>query len=148
MSKIFYLIDDDQDDRELFCEVIEDIDVHIVCYTENSARKALEKLNGKLIEYPDVIFLDVNMPVMDGWQCLSILKSSEVYKDIPVIMYSTSSEKEHIIKAQQMGAVSFFTKPTDFTSLRKGLETVVNHVKAGSLQVHQPGSPLFSITTH
>jgi len=110
MIRTFLLIDDDQDDKELFCEAIFAIDEQIVCYAETNGRKALEKLNSKKIENPDVIFLDVNMPIMDGWQCLSMLKSSDALKNIPVIMYSTSSQFEDIEKAQQMGAASFFTK--------------------------------------
>jgi CheY-like chemotaxis protein len=144
MTKNFLLIDDDQDDRELFCEAIEAIDKQIICYGETSGLKALEKLNSNKIQNLDVIFLDVNMPVMDGWQCLSILKSTEVCKSIPVIMYSTSYQPEDIEKAQHMGAVCFFTKPTDFQSLKKSLGIVVNHVKTGSLQALQAGSPLLT----
>src|SRR4051812_7578026 len=118
MIKKFLLIDDDQDDKELFCEAIAAIDEQIVCYAETSGLKALDKLNNKKIDKPDVIFLDVNMPIMDGWQCLSMLKSSEAHNGIPVIMYSTSSQAEDIQKAQQMGAASFFTKPTDFKRLK------------------------------
>lgn len=148
MSKKLLLIDDDTDDTEMFREAIEAIDEKIICYSETNGRKALEKLESKKIENPDVIFLDINMPIMGGWECLSILQSSEAYKNIPVIMYSTSSVYEDKEKAQQMGAVSFITKPIYFKSLKEILEAVVNLLKAGALQVRQPGSPLVTITSY
>lgn len=92
-NRIILLADDDTDDTEMFCEALADIDdeVHFLCSANGSELiKRLEQLD----KIPDLIFLDLNMPVMNGWQCLGILKENEKYRPIPVIMISTSSHKK------------------------------------------------------
>lgn len=108
MAKKILLIDDDPDDRDLFCEAIEEIALEIVCNTAPNGQKALANLNDKEIEKPDIIFLDVNMPVMNGWQCISLLQKEEAYKNIPVIMYSTSSHPEDNSKSTGVWRPVFF----------------------------------------
>lgn len=145
MAKKILLIDDDPDDRDLFCEAIEEIASEIVCSTAPNGQKALAKLNGREIEKPDIIFLDVNMPVMNGWECLMLLQKEEAYKNIPVIMYSTSSHRKDIDNAQQFGALCFFTKPFNFTDLKKNLGIVVAHLNSNSLSSLTLSSPLFLV---
>lgn len=133
MVKKILLIDDDADDRELFCDALSEIDPQIICYTATGGYKALEKLDHQEIIIPDIIFIDINMPGMNGWQCISVLKEQESYKHIPMIMYSTTSHTEDIEKAQSMGALCFFTKPSNFKELKKSMELVVSHLNSGSL---------------
>lgn len=133
MTKTIFLIDDDEDDRELFCEAMKEVASEIVCVTAANGRKALSQISNKEIETPDIIFLDINMPIMNGWQCLSMLKEQELYKSIPVIMYSTSSHPEHVEKALQSGALCFFTKPSNFKNLKLKLEIVAKHLHSNSL---------------
>jgi CheY-like chemotaxis protein len=129
----FLLIDDDADDRDLFCEALYSIDQQIICYTAAGCRKALAKLDAQEIELPDIIFLDINMPGMDGWHCLSLLKNHEIYRQIPVIIYSTTSHMEDIERTQASGALCFFTKPSSFTNLKQVLELIIKPLKTGSL---------------
>lgn len=143
MNKKVFLIDDDLDDRELFCEAMEEVSPDIICYTAANCRTALTQITNKEIAIPDIIFLDINMPIMNGWQCLSMLKEQELYKNIPVIMYSTSSHLEDVEKAEQLGALCFFTKPRDFKTLKKSLEIVVEHLHSNSLFSVIHNSPLF-----
>src|SRR5438128_1904468 len=103
MTKKILLVDDDSDDREFFCEAVDEIGFDTLCFTATDGRQAIAQMDEKIIETPDLIFLDINMPIMNGWQCLSILKERQEYKSIPVIMYSTSSYTEDITKAQQLG---------------------------------------------
>lgn len=119
MAKKVFLIDDDEDDRELFCEAMEEVAPEIVCFTAANGRKALTQIVNKEIETPDIIFIDINMPIMNGWQCLAMLKEQEFYKGIPVIMYSTSSHSEDVEKAGELGALCFFTKPPNFNSFKR-----------------------------
>ena len=68
------LIDDDSDDRLIFYEAVEEISPDTTCITEQSGRKALADLNDSTIAPPDVIFVDINMPSVDGWECLDKIK--------------------------------------------------------------------------
>src|SRR5687767_10965856 len=84
------LIDDDLDDQEIFLLALEKTNLNIKCETACDGLKGLEKLE-KSEELPHFIFLDLNMPNMDGKKCLAEIKKRQRYNDIPIIMYSTSS---------------------------------------------------------
>ena len=124
-KKIILLAEDDTDDRELFCEAIASIkDNTTVNYAENG-KEALNKLE-EMPTKPNMIFLDINMPVMNGWQCLKTLKEDERYKHIPVVIYSSSSNHREREIAKDMGASLFFTKPNDFYVFKEKLEVIIN----------------------
>jgi CheY-like chemotaxis protein len=120
--KRILLVDDDSDDCELFQEALSELDSCIACLSACDGIDALLKL--EQIQPPDMIFLDINMPKMDGWQCLSKLKSMPELRHIPVVMYSTSTHQKEINKALQLGASHFFTKPDSFTELISALKRV------------------------
>ena len=120
----FLLADDDADDKNLFCEALSEIDPGIVCHTASDGKEALAILSENQIDKPNIIFLDINMPVMDGWQCLGKLKEHTDHRDIPVIMYSTSSYQRDIELALESGAFCFFTKPSDYRELRSILRLI------------------------
>jgi CheY-like chemotaxis protein len=77
---------------------------------------------------PNVIFLDINMPQMNGWQCLSALKSDPATKEIPVIIYSTSSHERDKQIAMELGASGFITKPSNYHSLRSILTSIAGNL--------------------
>lgn len=131
MELIFLLIDDDADDSELFREALEETDAHIILQCAGDGEEALKRL--KEPPLPSLIFLDINMPRMNGWECLKRMKLLPEYKHIPVIMYSTSSHQREIDIAIDLGALSFFTKPHSYTELRKMMNYIVDKVKSGDL---------------
>jgi CheY-like chemotaxis protein len=117
-------IDDDDDDLEFFASAIHQISSSLICGTENSAQQALDKLKSKEA-IPDVIFLDLNMPVMNGFQFLEEIKNNDDLKDIPVIILSTSSADKTIQQTKALGAVDFITKPNNFSGLRSMLQKIL-----------------------
>lgn len=123
-NKLFLLADDDIDDREMFCEALEGIDKNIICHTANDGSEALSTLK-ELPTPPELIFLDVNMPVMNGWQCLEQIREDERLSGVPVIIISTSSNQREIEIAQSLQAVCYFTKPHNFKDLIKVLSVIV-----------------------
>ena len=129
----FFLIDDDADDRELFQEALSEVDDSIEFETCSDAREALTLLASDGAVVPDVVFLDANLPKMSGWECLEYLKASPDTKDIPVVMYSTSSYQRDIDRAMDSGAVWFFTKPSSFEDLKRLLTVVIACVKNNTL---------------
>jgi CheY-like chemotaxis protein len=117
-------IDDDDDDLEFFASAIHQISSSLICATENGAQKALDKLKRKET-IPDVIFLDLNMPVTNGFQFLTEIKSNDNLKDIPIIVLSTSSADKTIQEAKALGAVDFITKPNNFSALKSILQNIL-----------------------
>jgi CheY-like chemotaxis protein len=126
MAKKILLIDDDSDDRVLFSEAMHEVSPEAICLTEADGRKALSDLYDSSEELPDVIFLDINMPRISGWECLDKIKSEESTRDIPVIMFSTSSHQKDIERACRCGAACLLTKPADYEELKESLVNIVS----------------------
>ena len=121
-------VDDDQEDREFFCDALREIDGSAICLTAASAMEALSMLQSDL-PMPDYIFLDINMPMMDGKTCLKELKRIPALKDIPVIMYSTSTDTKEIKECYQLGAEDFLIKPNNFEKLVNDLTSIFSFSK-------------------
>src|SRR5689334_6718998 len=109
-NKRLLLIDDDSDDRILFIDALAELDDSIECITAVNGQHALDIL-AELDRLPAFIFLDLNMPRFNGKKCLAELKKDVRYKDIPVIIYTTSKEVEESKMLREMGAFYFITKP-------------------------------------
>jgi len=120
--------DDDNDDREILFDAFHQIDPTIHCCGAENGLDALDFLC-KTKELPDYIFLDLNMPVMDGKRCLFKLKENAVYKHIPIIIYSTTIHQEEMRKLYMMGAASVIQKPRNLTQLRATLPMILNLIK-------------------
>jgi CheY-like chemotaxis protein len=88
-------VDDDEEDIEIFCDAVREIDSSIICLIAKSADEALQILNSD-IELPEYIFLDINMPKVDGNACLREIKKDPRLNKIPVIMYSTFTRTSDI----------------------------------------------------
>lgn len=114
--KTILLVDDDDDDWEIFQAALHKVSETGNYYSIKYAKQALEQLESQEV-VPDLIFLDLNMPAMNGLEFLTQLKKIENSKDIPVIIFSTSSHKEIKEQAKELGAHDFITKPHDFNEL-------------------------------
>lgn len=134
MVKKFLLTDDDKDDRELFSEALASIDPGIICQGAEHGRDALRILNSPGMLKPDIIFLDINMPVMNGWELLHTLKKDHTRHDIPVIIYTTSSEDRDKQIAKDLGALCFVTKPDDFRQVKIFLRIVIRNIEQNSIE--------------
>jgi CheY-like chemotaxis protein len=128
------LADDDVDDIELFTEALAETNNTVICYCVKDGKEVLPKLRQPDTIKPALIFLDVNMPGMNGWESLSVIKKDETYKDIPVIMYSTSSHIKDVELAKLRGALCFFTKPPDFSRLKKIIDITITNLAKGSVE--------------
>jgi len=125
MSKIrrFLLADDDEDDTILFAEALETIDPSIEFESVSNGKHLLEKLK-TFDDKTLLIFLDINMPEMNGWDTLKNLKRSEDLRNIPVIMYSTSYSAIEGKNALTFGALGFYEKPPSFFKLKDFLQLI------------------------
>jgi len=117
------LIDDDDDDQFIFLTALENVAPDSHCDISNNALEAFQYLH-TLVETPDIIFLDLNMPLMNGFEFLLILKSDPRLISVPVIIFSTSDNPEDQARAKDLGAVQFITKTTDIELLKKDLRHI------------------------
>lgn len=123
--KNILIIDDDEDDQEIFLKAVAQISTSVSCLALSDASNALKKLVAKEIT-PDVIFLDLNMPIMNGQQFLSAIKENEALKTIPVIILSTSSQVSTIQLTKELGAFAFITKPNKYSELIEILTPLID----------------------
>jgi len=121
-----YLIDDDIDDVELFRDALEEVAPSVFFQYASDGHQAVQSLTEHKNSLPDLVFLDISMPVFNGLQCLASFKKDDQLRDLPVIMYSTSSQEREIRMASELGALAFVTKPNDFRLLKRILTLVLD----------------------
>jgi CheY-like chemotaxis protein len=121
-----FIIDDDVEDQEIFIEALKEVDASVQCYTSTSAEDALRQLEQEIVVLPDLIFLDMNMPKLNGKQILQEIKNRNSLKRIPVIMYSTSFAPHDIEKIKELGAAFHLLKPSRFDDLCAALDRILS----------------------
>lgn len=112
--------EDDIEDYGTFCEVLQAINPLIKCFNARNGIETLEVLEN-LVVLPDYIFLDINMPAMDGKACLKHIKKDERFKAIPVVIYTTSKDPRDIALCKQLGAADYLFKPNSLKEAIDGL---------------------------
>jgi CheY-like chemotaxis protein len=127
MIKDILLVDDDLDDISFFQEALNEVDSLINFHSAKNGAQALEFLHNLQTKAPDLIFLDINMPEMNGWECLAELKSTPAWQQIPVIMYSTSAGKMDEQRSSRLGAIGIYQKPERFEKLKHLIEAVIGN---------------------
>ena len=121
-STTILLIDDDEDDQELFKEAITKVNTEIDCQIARHWDEAQKKLK---TFSPSLIFLDLNLPRLNGKECLMKIKSIAEWRNIPVVIYSTSSLEHEIEETRKLGAVHFVTKQNTFNGICTSLREVL-----------------------
>ena len=118
LSMNIILVDDDKDDQAIFKQAFDDLYSGNDLLLFGDGYAALAHLNITDI-IPDIIFLDLNMPRLNGWELLEQIRKSQRYKFVTVAIYSTSSLESDIEKALTHGANVFITKPSSYPKLRE-----------------------------
>lgn len=121
MTKRVLLIDDDKDDAAILLAAFSESGLSAALDHFENGSLALDTLMNNKGGIPDVIFLDINMPVINGWECLREIKKLAELQSIPIVMYSTFNLKSEGISAKDVGATAFFTKPDKFSELKSKL---------------------------
>jgi CheY-like chemotaxis protein len=117
--------DDDEDDRMLTQQALEDAHVSNDIRFVQDGEQLLDYLYQRgqyagetgTAPRPGLILLDLNMPKMDGREALKIIKGDKSLHDIPIVVLSTSSLDQDIVRSYQLGVNSFITKPVTFPGL-------------------------------
>jgi len=119
------LADDDEDDRMFFTDAFNELKINTKVQTFINGVELMNYLNADTCILPNVLFLDLNMPMKNGIECLLEIKENDRFKDIAIAIYSTSSSEEHIEETFVNGANIYIKKPNDFATLKKVLSDVV-----------------------
>jgi CheY-like chemotaxis protein len=126
------MADDDKDDFYILKEAAEKVGETLkVSYAGNW----LELWRFILKTLPDVLFLDINMPVKDGIECLQLLRNERKYDKVPIIIYSTSVSKIDIDKAYEHGANYFVVKPSRIDDITDMIKRFISMGKEALLSI-------------
>ena len=120
-----FLVDDDLDDQEIFVMALEEIDKNVEYSLANDGVDALEKLESDPTFLPDYIFIDVNMPRLNGLECLRQIRKLTHLDHAVVIIYSTTLDQRLINNSKELGANHFLVKPPGFTPLKEKLTEIL-----------------------
>ena len=125
------IAEDDSDDFQFFAEALENISTDFSITRVKNGLECVKIL--RTGEVPDVIFLDLNIPLKSGLECLTFIKGSAMLAEIPVIIYSTSHYIKHIDIAYKTGAHSYIVKPSNGGALVDRLKIVFERLQESLL---------------
>ena len=125
---IFFFIDDDTDDQEIFSMAMSEVDPSVTCKFANDGIEALAELNDETF-IPGCIFIDLNMPRMNGNECLIEIRKIDRLAKVPVFIYSTSANPQRIEENKQLGATDFIVKPYGLGALTEILTRILQNNK-------------------
>lgn len=124
-QKVIFIADDDEDDRMLFLEAVEDLNLPAAVKAACDGQELLNTLEKTANRLPDMIFLDINMPIKNGFDCLGEIRSREdALKEVKIIMLSTSKNADNIELCHKLGADFYAVKPSSFQGLKDLLQKV------------------------
>ena len=118
------VIDDDEDDLQIFCEAVDRIGPPVTCHASPKCIAAVEMLLSKTVA-ADMIFLDAYMNNMDGIECLRFLKEHPALSQIPVVMMAGIRNERLNEQAMQLGALNYIQKPGDIKQMVKLIKSVL-----------------------
>ena len=120
---IFYT-DDDVDDREIFRDALAEADGAMILTTTGDGEALLNMLN-EPPPVPRVIFLDLNMPGLNGFEALRRIRSEDRLQDCPVVIFTTTDDEKAVRTTRSLGADLFVPKPQSFSGLKRVIAACV-----------------------
>ena len=112
---LVFIADDDADDVFFVRSAIDQLKSDIRVRHFLNGKQLIETLNDPTQELPDLVLLDLNMPILDGKETLRILRKNETLRDLPIIILSTSTHTFERELCLGYGANNFITKPYSFS---------------------------------
>src|SRR3989337_1246658 len=116
------LADDDEDDRWLFLQVVSEISSTLKL---SFAKDGTELLSFLKINSPDLIFIDLNMPLLNGVECIRKIRALKPKSALPIIVYSTSSSEKNIEECYHEGANYYLVKPYSIDKISLALTSIL-----------------------
>ncbi len=120
-----FLADDDADERVLFHEAIRLNAIDAELSVAGNGSELLEILLSTPVKATRLVFLDLNMPIKNGYDCLCEIRQHETLRSLPVIIYSTSNNEKDINDTFEAGADFYLHKPSSFNDLQSAMRKLI-----------------------
>jgi len=122
MCKHFFLIDDDEDELEIFMAALSKLHVPCKCTFAQNAAQALDILN---YLKPDVVFIDINMPQVNGFECARQIRAKEGHENTNIVLYSNGANDISLREARECGATSCIKKTNSISALVTAMHSLI-----------------------
>ena len=122
MHKKIFLLDDDADEHEIFQSALKKVNEQVTFNSASTWQEAMPMLTNS---FPDFIFVDLNMPKMDGISCVAEIRKIKPLQHTPIYIYSTGINEKEGKKAISFGATNYIVKPASFVDLCKLLKKII-----------------------
>lgn len=122
------LADDDKDDCDLFKEALDELSLYTKLEVVHDGEQLMQLLTNQTTALPRMLFLDLNMPRKNGFECLSEIEQNDKLKDLPVIIFSTSYDHDIVNLLHTNGAHYYISKPNEFTKLKDVIHAALSAV--------------------
>ena len=139
-----FLAEDDTDDCLFFKEALKEFSVPTQLTVVHDVEELMRLLTNETTKLPDVLFLDLNMPRKNGFECLSEIKCDNTLKQLTVIIYSTSFHKKIATALYDTGASYYISKPFEILKLKKVVQEIITFIAQEKIQ--QPSKETFILT--
>ncbi len=123
-SKPIMIVEDDVADVLIIKKALNELQINNKLVQLNNGEEGIDYLNNNSNEQPCIIFLDLNMPKMNGIEFLKIIKNEESLRQIPVVALTTSINKDDICACFKSGIAGYIVKPVDFRKFVKAIRIV------------------------
>ena len=138
------LADDDIDDCAFFLKAVDNFPISTYYTAVHDGEQLMKQLTNATNELPNVLFLDLNMPRKNGFECLKEIKLNKQLEQLPVIIFSTSFDQDVVNALYENGAQHFIRKPSDFLQYQKIIHQLLTLVAYGNIS--QPTRENFVVT--
>ena len=133
MQKPILLVEDDSVDAMTVKRAVRDLQVnHSIIHSLNG-EEAMKYLTSPNMEKPFIILLDLNMPKMNGIEFLKVMKAHPELKTIPVVVLTTSKERQDVLDSFELGASGYMVKPVDYSKFVEILSRVMIYWSSSEL---------------
>lgn len=123
--RTIFIAEDDEDDCLMFLEALQELNYDFEIVVSRNGNELMMNLNQRTPPLPYVSFLDLNMPMKNGFECLKEIKQMDKFKDMPIVVLSTSTEIKDINMAYRLGANYYMPKPDSFLKLVEGIQKIL-----------------------
>ncbi len=120
LSKKVLIAEDDEEDVDIFKQVLNDLTIEVNLEVAANGIELMQMLEDAAV-LPELIFLDLNMPFKNGMLCLQEIKANQRWKNIKVVILSTSSHQDQMKIAYEKGADFYMIKSTSYTDFRNAV---------------------------
>ncbi len=142
--KRILLAEDDEDDFILFRDTINEYKGTLFLNWVKDGEELMKALKAKGGGIPDILFLDINMPRKNGFECLTEIRKDKKLAHLPVVIFSTSNDKSLVNWMYNAGANLYLSKPTDFQKLKQAIQTAISI----DWTAHSPYPPIEDFVLH